>query len=244
MQAYISQSLAGLDFRKRYGLTEYTDSLKPLVMFGMYRVEDFEVLVNHMNRDITLVWQGMDARELPINWLLLLRRKNIRHIAISHWIKESLDAYGIESELLPVSATIDNIFPVKRGNNIYLYYSDDSPSAIEYYGAQMIPEIEHRTGLKVLTAKHGEYAREGLQAIYRECFINLRLTTYDGCPNTNLEMGLMGRRSIFNGHIPHSIPWQGIDDICASIMAEYETRHEPNDHISTDISKFLNIKFP
>lgn len=244
MQAYISQSLAGLDFRKRYDLTDYTDSLKPLIMFGMYRYEDFEVLVNHMNRDITLVWQGMDARELPINWLLLLRRKNIRHIAISHWISESLTAYGIESELLPVSATIDNLYPVTRGNNIYLYYSDDSPSSVAYYGADMIPEIEHRTGLKVLTAKHGEYGREGLMNIYRECFINLRLTTYDGCPNTNLETGLMGRRSIFNGHIPHSIPWQSIDDICASIMAEYETRHADNGHISTDISNFLKITFP
>lgn len=242
-QCYISPSLAGLDFRKRYGLTDYVDSLRPLIMFGMYRDEDIDILVRH-NAPITLVWQGMDARVIKSDWLPYLKNERVSHIAISHWIESSLMLYGIRCSLLPVSATIDNISPQDRGGHVFMYYSDDSPSAVEYYGAHLIPEIEDRTGLKVLTARHGEYDRENLLRIYRECFINLRLTQYDGCPNTNLEMGLMGRRSIFNGHIPHSIPWRGIPDICLSIKSEYERRHEPNGHISTDISNFLNIKFP
>ena len=242
-QCYISPSLAGLDFRKRYGLTGYVDSLRPLIIFGMYRHEDLRLLINH-DSDVTLVWQGMDARVIAADWLPFLQDKRITHIAISHWIQGSLTGYGIESTLLPVSATIDNLYSVKRGDNIYLYYSDDLPTSVMYYSANMIPEIERRTGLKVLTAKHGEYTRDALVNLYRECFINLRLTQYDGCPNTNLEMGLMGRRSIFNGHIPHSIPWRNLDDICANILNEYETRHEPNEHISNDISTFLNIPFP
>lgn len=242
-QCYISKSLAGLDFRARYNLTDYVDSLRPLIMFGMYRQEDFDLLMSHRS-DITLVWQGMDARSIEATWLPYLKDKRVSHIAISHWIESSLSLYGIPCKLLPVSATIDNIFARERGSHVFLYYSDDSPTSVEYYGAHLIPEIESRTGLKVLTARHGEYSRMALLNIYRQCFINLRLTQYDGCPNTNLEMGLMGRRSIFNGNIPHSIKWRGIPDICLSITDEYERRHEPNDHISADISKFLNIKFP
>lgn len=242
-QAYISDSLAGLDFRKRYELTEYADSAKPLIMFGMYRDEDFDVLRRH-DAPVTLVWQGMDARSINPEWLPFLRLAHTRHISISHWIRNSLNAVGILNELIPVSATSANIYPVKRGDCIYLYHSDDSPSAREYYGAHLIPEIAERTGLRIHTATLGEYGPDALRRLYADCFINLRLTQYDGCPNTNLEMGLMGRRSIFNGQIPHSIPWQGIDDICDSIMAEYEMRHEDNTYISNDIYNYLNITFP
>ena len=212
-------------------------------MFGMYRHDDFEVLRRHRAR-ITLVWQGMDARYLPDEWLPYLKLGHVRHIAISHWISDSLTAYGITSEYIPVSATSGHIYPVKRGNSVFLYYSDPSESSVRYYGADMIPEIQARTGLRVQTATLGEYGKDALRRLYADCFINLRLTQYDGCPNTNLEMGLMGRRSIFNGHIPHSIRWSNIDDICASIMAEYAIRHEPNEHISNDIANFLNIQFP
>lgn len=243
MQCYISKSLEGLDFRTRYGLTPYTDRDAPLIMFGMYRDEDFDILRRH-DSTVTLVWQGMDAREINPAWLPFLKSSHVNHISISHWITESLNGYGIQSKYLPVSATSANIYPVKRGNSIYLYHSDDLESSRAYYGAHFIPEIEARTGLRVQTAILGEYSKDALRRLYADCFINLRLTQYDGCPNTNLEMGLMGRRSIFNGHIPHSIPWQNIDDICASIMAEYERRHEPNDHISNDIADFLNITFP
>jgi hypothetical protein len=54
-------------------------------------------------------------------------------------------------------------------------------------------------------------------------------------------MGLMGRRSIFNGKIPHSIKWKGIEDICQSIMSEYETRHEDNIQIAKDIYNYISI---
>jgi hypothetical protein len=243
MQCYTSESLAGLDFQKRYGFTDYIDRSAHLTMFGMYREDDFDTLRGH-NGFVTVVWQGMDAREINPDWLPFLRSFHVDHISISHCITESLNGYGIESKYIPVSATSANCYPVKRGNSIYLYHSDDSESSRDYYGTHFIPEIEARTGLRVQTATLGEYSKAALRRLYADCFINLRLTQYDGCPNTNLEMGLLGRRSIFNGHIPHSIPWQNIDDICASIMAEYERRHEPNDHISNDIAEFLNINFP
>ncbi|WP_214293423.1 hypothetical protein, partial [Escherichia coli] len=35
---------------------------------------------------------------------------------------------------------------------------------------------------------------------------------------------MMGRKSVFNGMIPNSIRWYGVDDICESIMREYDTR--------------------
>jgi len=241
MQSHISESLSGLPFREKYNLTEYIDSISPLIIFGMYRPEDLDIFSFHKS-DITLVWQGMDAKDLSPYWIEKLKARPAKHYAISHWIKNSLDSYGIESELKPISATISKNKKVVKGRNIYFYSSDLSPESADYYGEYMIEEIKKRTQLNVIRTVHGQYPKSQMDNIYRECFINLRLTSYDGCPNTNLEMGLMGIRSVFNGDIPGSIKWESVDDVCEAIWNEYTYMDEID--ISEDIKQFLNITFP
>lgn len=239
-QAYISKSLAGLYFRKIYKLKKYTDSSKPLVMFGMYRTRDMDVYLSHKS-DLVLVWQGCDARDLTDEWAELLKMRNCTHYAISHWIANRLKKHGIKYKQLPISATKPKLNVCKRGDAIYFYSSDLSPLSARYHGEYFIEQIKERTGIEVIRATLKTYSKDELYKIYEKCFINLRLTKYDGCPNTNLEIGLMGRKSIFNGHIPHSIKWKTIDDICESIMYEYEHRHEDNTHIAEDIYNYMNI---
>jgi hypothetical protein len=104
----------------------------------------------------------------------------------------------------------------------------------------MIDEIERVTGIEVIRAKYGQYNKNELKNIYKRCFLNLRLTTFDGTPHTNVEMGLMGRRSIFNGTLPHSIGWSGVDDICQNIMKEYKLRQLPNKHITESFKQLYD----
>src|SRR5689334_2396777 len=118
MQCHISSSLSGLDFRKKYNMTEYVDSSRPLVIFGMYDYTDLGIYLRHKS-DIILVWQGMDARSLQ--WQDDIKLTKANHYSISHWIKQSLDNYGIESELLPISATVDDLEVCPRGEAIYFY---------------------------------------------------------------------------------------------------------------------------
>src|SRR5690242_11519324 len=117
-QCHISDSLVGLDFRKRYNLREYFDSVRPLIIFGMYRQYDLNIFLNHKS-DVTVVWQGSDAKKLTPEWIELLKSRHAKHYAISHWIKESLDSFGIKNELKPISATVAKINPVKKGDSIY-----------------------------------------------------------------------------------------------------------------------------
>jgi len=239
MQGYVSESLAGLPFMEVYNLEDYTDSLKPLMMFGMYRDEDLQVFINHQS-DITLVWQGCDGKDLSTEWAEIIKQKECKHIAISHWISRSLKKHGIKHEVKPISATKPIINLKPRGDAIYIYSSDLSKDSGRYHGDHLIKKIKERTGLEVIRATIDTYTKKELFMIYEKCFINLRLTKYDGCPNTNLEMGLMGRRSIFNGQIPGSIKWKNIDDICESIMSEYEIRKEDNSKIAKDIYDYLS----
>lgn len=237
-QCYISQSLEGLDFRKKYGLTGYLDSSATLAIFGMYRQEDLDVFMSHSG-PITVIWQGSDAKNIPVLYRDEILKKPAKHISISHWISASLARHGIPHENIAVSATIDNLEVCQRGDNIYFYSSDESKESADLYGEHMINEIKTRTGLNIIRGTLTTFKREELIEVYKNCFINLRLTTYDGCPNTNLEMGLMGRKSVFNGLIPHSLAWESVDDVCETIMREYDMRHQDNSYISKDIKEFL-----
>lgn len=234
MQSYISESLAGLDYVSKYSLKPYTDSLKPLVIFGMYRDKDIRLYLNHKG-PLVLVWAGSDAMDM--HWPNEIKSRECTHYAISHWIEERLQGNGIQCFYSPISATTGRANPVPRGNSVYFYTSHSSKESSDHYGEYMIDEIKARTGLNVITATYETYDKVQLEDVYRDCFINLRLTAFDGCPNTNLEMGLLGRRSIFNGKIPGSIKWRGVDDICDSIMHEYYHRNEDN----TEIAELMDI---
>ncbi len=238
MQGYVSESLAGLDFKTKYGLSDYLYKTAPLVMFGMYRDEDYEIFKCHRG-ELIVVWQGMDARNIIRPKTIISRPA--KHYSISHWIKESLDEFGIQSEYFPIHATVDNGQRAEiAGYSMYFYSNDCSEDSLKYYGYYNAVEVADRTGIKLIHGTLGKYTKEELSEVYKKCFINLRLTSYDGCPNTNLEMGLMGKRSVFNGDIPHSIKWKTIDDVCWHVLKEFEKRRDSKTKIVNDIVKFIN----
>lgn len=235
-QAHVSKSLEGLDFMTKYDLVPMHSRHLPLIIFGMYREEDFQIMENHFG-SVTVVWQGGDARDLPKKWLGEL--KSARHFSNSHWVQNELEAKGIKSELIPISATVDNLDPVPPGDSIYFYASSEKD--YDFYGGNYLPEIKQRLGIPIIEGWFGKWNREELLEQYKKCFIGLRLTEYDGCPNTVLELGLLGRRSLFNGHIPSSIPWYDIDSICDSILVEYSRRGKDYIKTSNQIKEYLNI---
>lgn len=104
----------------------------------------------------------------------------------------------------------------------------------------MIEQIEERIDIPIIKADYQTFTKDQLYDVYAQCFLNLRLTPHDGCPNTNLQMGLMGRKSIYNGDLPHSIAWTDVDNICESIMREYDNRHL-SDNVSSDFYNFVKI---
>lgn len=243
MQAHISNSLANFkdNFCYKYRLFDYTRKSHPAVFIGMYNAIDWSTFIKHKGHS-TVVFQGMDCKDLTGLTAELLKLKNPRVICISHWQSETLKNLNVEHELIPVSATIvGEQKPVPRGTSVYFYSSDLSPASSEYYGESMLNEIREKTKLNIIRATYNTFTHDQLQDVYKECFVGLRLTQYDGLPNGVLEMGLLGRRTIFNGKIPHAIHWTDVDDICEKINQEYENRNEDNKHIHTDIANFVNI---
>lgn len=241
IQAVVSASLDS--FRESlfsiYGLSDYTDSARALVMFGMYRPEDYMIL--KMNTGpVTVVWFGSDSMQITPERLAVLQSKKIDHVAISHHVSNDLTAHGIAHRVVPVSAAQRIANPLPLGDAIYCYGADFQNGT--FYGEHLCNEIEQRTGIKVIRATLNTYSPEELKEIYAQCFIGLRLTAHDGMPTTVTELGLMGRKSIYNGPIPHVIAWENVDDICASIVKEYKNRKKAKvDKIAVDWLQFINI---
>lgn len=219
-------------FLNKYNLTEYTDEIyEPVVMFGMYNSlqADRDFYINHKG-DLIVIWVGNDAKTVNKEFI---KQRSAKHIATSKFISDSLS--GIDHIILPITP-VKPVINIKPNTGNFIYHYGDRP----IYKKEWIPEIEHRTGLKVIHANHESFSKEELEKIYEQCFIGLRLTEHDGISCTVLELGLMGRRSIFNGGYPTNISWESIDDVCQSILYEYNNRSDPH-IIATKIYNYLDI---
>lgn len=227
-------------FRKnvlaKYKLEPATSHDQPCVLWGMYKAKDYEYLRAH-KAPVIIVFRGSDANKIK-KFEKGLLDKAVKIYAPGIFISRVLHNYGIKHQVLPLTGCPMDIQLYPKGNCIY-HYGD--PLGSPTYGNQYLPEIQQRTGLKIIKAHARTYQRQELLNIYRQCFIGLRLTLHDGLPNTVLELGLMGRKCIYNGQLPNSISWKGIDDICENIITEYLLRKENNLYIAKDMKDFLNI---
>lgn len=220
---------------KKYGLKDYSDVNSPCVFNGLYTPNDYMKLINHKS-DKTIVWCGTDATLLNKN--LLKKAGEVRHIAKSKFISETLTKNNIPHILLPITPTtpVKN-YKGKKGENIYFYKGNDR----DRYGGRLVDEIKKHTKYNIIEANHKTYNPNDLEKIYESCFIGLRLTKHDGLPNTVLEMGLMGRNCVHNGNTPNSLNYSGVDDIIKHINNEYAKRDENSEKVVDGVYDFLNI---
>jgi hypothetical protein len=201
----------------------------------MYRDRDYDAFVNHKAYK-EIIFTGSDALELNKEWVKELKKAD-KIYSKSQFGHDSLQKKGIRSIIRPFNPTIaDQWKRYPNGNNIYWYYGI---GAEDFYGAELIKEIESKISIPIIKANHKSYNKIDLYKIYQDCFINLRLTRHDGTPNSNLQMGLMGRKSIYNGELPHSIRWESVKDIINAIESAYETRHQDNSIIANDFYNFV-----
>lgn len=221
----------------------------PMVQFGMYNDLDLQIFLHHPSL-VVLVFQGMDALSIPE--AIRARKGPTRYIAISKAISDKLTQFGIPHQVLPITATNpEKLFPVASNGLpstyirsslkecIHFYSNDTSESGLEYYGYSLIEPLRS-LGYKIIHTTLESYNRTEIIEVYKKCFINLRLTSFDGVPNVNLEMGLLGIPSVYNGEIPGSLHWSSLEDIARHINIAYVNRAEPS-RLPDLIRNYLDI---
>jgi len=226
-------------FLTKYNLEKYNNPNKPAIFFGCYTPSDINTIINHKSLAI-IVWRGTDSQVINPEKLRYLKKKtNIKHIAISKFIADDLHKAGIEFKKLPIYPGKNIPDPQPLGDYIYCY----APTfRYNYYGGQIIDQLKKILTEKfIITSSHKQYSKEQLIELYKKCFIGLRLTSHDGLPNTVIELGLMGRRCIYNDNLINAINWRNIQDIIQIIKAEKLMIGQTNIQLANAMVNFLNI---
>jgi len=218
----------------KYGLKQYTDKSKPAVFFGMYRAEDYEAAIAHKG-NIVYLWAGTDATYLQRCYFKYIPQLKGRHIAFSVDVQKRLATAGLEAEFIPITPTkiIKDVQP--KGDCVYFYGKGNN------YGEQYLEQIRSRIPYKIIHATSNTFTAKELKEVYKKCFIGLRLTPSDGMPNTVIELGLMGRRCIYNSNpLPNAIKYTDIDSIVSIINNEKEEGNKNNEAIAENIEKYFS----
>lgn len=224
LQARVSDSIRF--FRRRflvkYGLVDYHDHGQPAVFFGCYTNADRSAILRN-NMLAVLIWGGSDAKKLGLAGnKRVLEAPHVRHLAISRSIVEDLERVGARFRYLPVYPSNPTGFvPVPLGPFVYVYSNHDAPTGygmgVVWQAVKRLPDI--RFMIRYSSPPHS-VKPDQMPGVYAQCFIGLRLTAHDGLSNTVVELGLMGRRCVWNGWLANAVPWSTLDDVISAICED------------------------
>jgi hypothetical protein len=234
-------------FMKRYSLSSYKDKNSPAVFYSLWGMRNLSL---HKSLAV-IVWRGTDITKISkVKIKKIKRMKNIYHVAISSYIAKDLDNLGIPYKFIPiVGADVKDFKPISLGKEIYAYVPNLNHSQVknkyrERYNYKLIKKIRNKCGFKInITTGEREYSRRKIRELYARCFCGFRFTKHDGLPNQVVEMGLMGRKSFYNGDIPGSIRWNenNVNEIIDNIKKESKNIGKNNYEFANQIKKFIDI---
>lgn len=236
----ISQEKIFRNLFKKYSLKRYSNANKPSIFFSLW---SFSLIKNHKSFAV-IIWRGSDIIKMGKRLKTIRKMKNVYHIAISSYIAKDLEKYGIKYEFIPIVGTKLKYFkPTIMRNEIYTYVPDSNPKKYhERYGLDIIKRIQKKCKYKINIIIPDQYNKRELVKIYSKCFCGLRITKHDGLPNQVIEMGLMGRKSFYNGNIPGAIKWDdNVNNIIENIEKEAVKIGTINYNYSKEIEKFINV---
>ena len=236
-QCYSAFGHFGNQLRKKYGLTPYKNKKEPVLFYGCYGTQIEKKLLQHES-DAVVLWSGSDSSWFINQPKLVERVKSnpkIKHIAWSKWIAEDLDKVGIPYKFIPLTThKNDDIYPKALGRSIYVYKPYSS-----LYGGDFYRQIKKKLNKQfdfIEARNHHVFNRKELLDVYSKCFMALRMTKHDGLSHTVVEMGLMGRRVVWNGTTPNAINYETVDDVIEAILQEYKKVKGGSYHIAKKLS--------
>jgi hypothetical protein len=228
-------------FMKRYSLKPYYDKNSPSIFYSLWGMNSIQ---KHKSLAI-IVWRGTDIVK-NIDKLKYLRKKsNVKHVAVSSFIAEDCKKAKLKYKYIPIVSTrVEDFETCPLGEEIYTYIPNRNIKYFKRYGRQYVDTIKKKCSYKInISESSTHYSRKKLIKIYERCFCGLRLTAHDGLPNQVIEMGLMGRKNVYNGDIPGSINWDpgDIDSVVRNIDQEFSRVGKINYDLSEKIKQYIDV---
>lgn len=243
-QVYISLSLKHFDrIKKIYSLKDYHNKKDPLLIYGMYDLNDFEIAKQHEGLKY-IIWGGSDIDDRIKASKIIVEKiknlKNVKHISISKNLEERINKAGLKHERIKFNLADPQIFkPIHNPNANSIYIYNGYTEGKEWiYGKEIYEEVMKRLPeFKYILSNKIKVPHEEMPKLYSECFIGLRLTKNDGNANTAQELELMNIPLIHNGECSNCIKWNNVDDV------ELEIRYRNIKLFNESIQEYKKILF-
>ncbi len=221
---------------EKYNLKDYYSKKEPVLFMGCYKDEDVYKIINHKGF-VLLLWLGTDAMRITPKRVALLNKRNIHHIAQCEYIARDLKKAGLKYKRINVAISNHKPNPQPLGDSVYFYYGRNNP---EFYGFSIVKRLKDKyKEFKFIFATIGTFPIWQMAEIYKSSFIGLRLTPHDGLSETVLEMGMMGRRCVWNEPFPGCYQWKTDYDIIDAIYKERENIGETNYKLVEEITNYM-----
>ena len=221
-QCYVSDGLYLFKekFKKHFHLKELDEIEKPCIFFGVYSDKDLEILNSHKGLKY-VIYGGEDVNFHKYHCIKTMEEikgiTNIVHISTSKCILHRLLDQNIHSIYLDFNMVDKNIFrPVPKnelGHKI-LIFNGQILGRESIYGETTYKEvIKKLPQFEYIFSNQLNLPNEKMPQIYKQCFIILRLTMYDGNANSVQECEAMNIPVIHN-QSDYGLKW----DTCESII--------------------------
>ena len=246
---YLSQDLIHMrsKVKQAYGLEYNYNSDDSLLIFGMYNPLDVEILKK--NEKAGVLWGGSDimlekpSRQTAIE---IIKERNIVNYAMSLRIYDKLIELGVKNiKRVVVSFCWNDLrYLTYRDNNakkraIYIYDGMDKGKKKKIiYNQDMVDKIVEILEKDYKIYRSSDGFREDVMEMYKESFVSLRLTEYDGNANSAQECGMLGIPVISNQEMNHCVSWNRSDEIISKVRFIFDN----NIRIFWNKSK-INIMF-
>jgi hypothetical protein len=230
-QCHVSSGLHSFQerFMKQFQLTSYLNVDHPCIFFGIYTDEDLIKISKH-NGLKYIIWGGEDANpnynhcKNTLNEILQL--PNVIHIAISKCIYNRLKYFHIHPIFVEFSLVNKELFqPISKeelGKKIFIF-NGQAPGREHIYGKPIYEQImKNLPQYEFIISNQLNIPHEQMPEIYKQCFIMLRLTKYDGNANSVQECEAMNIPVIHN-QSDYGLKWNNINDIINHIHHTYSS---------------------
>ena len=230
-QCHVSSGLHSFQerFMKHFKSTPYLNVDQPCIFFGIYSDDDLIKISKH-NGLKYIIWGGEDANpnynhcKSTLNEILQL--PNVIHIAISKCIYNRLKYFHIHPIFVEFSLVNKKLFQLvpkeELGKKIFIF-NGQVPGREHIYGKPIYEQImKHLPQYEFILSNQLNIPHEQMPEIYKQCFVMLRLTKYDGNANSVQECEAMNIPVIHN-QSDYGLKWNNINDIVNHIHHTYSS---------------------
>lgn len=221
-QAFVGDSIKFFKdgFLDKYNLTEYHDPYQPAIFFG--GIECSSLLPNHKSWKIIL---PSHPKDFPI---IKDYTKTIFICSDNYTLPDNV----IRKSLTPSIKDYSMFKPNILGDKIYFYSGFCNGWNLT---SPFLKDIQSRIGFEIITTQHSNlkdyYSMDYLKSnFYDNSFLNLNFSGH-GLASV-IELGLMGRKTIFNPKVNNNIQrleftnnfinYENVEDIISIINIESE----------------------